>query len=564
MPWTDEETEILSTLAYRQARKLAQAVEQEIADLEPQDLIDVQGFFWGIFGKSKIWFGGTNYHGTEEMLPHFIDKGVFATNWAPRPEVAAITKDAALYKGDERAKKRKELESLLSGKGETLAVCRFFDLAVAGESIFIAKSTYYDRKRKQSTLRIKAVGEVVAETGHDETLGHTIRMDWISQPDIRIRAGSNWNQVAFTLAEVAVTKALDLLSGGEVTDPEPDVQAVDETSAPVKEPDDSPQLVQLPLNLILYGPPGTGKTYQLIHDYMPQFQEGEERRYEWVTFHPAYSYEEFIEGLRPVEQDGGQIRYDIVPGIFKRIAEKAAAQPNRSFALFIDEINRGNIAALFGELITLIEKDKRSLQVVLPYSKKPFSVPPNLHIIGTMNTADRSIALLDVALRRRFEFEEIGVNINALRDELTGHGLKEGLVEGIDVADTLAVMNQRLRYLYDRDHQIGHAWLMGIASFSDLREVFEKKVIPLLVEYFYEDWSKVCRVLGENPKKAGKTDLIAKEVYSREDAGRLMGRAAGGYEDVVVYDVSDSRGWTPEHFRSIAQSRSAEPDDSGQ
>jgi len=362
-----------------------------------------------------------------------------------------------------------------------------------------------------------------------------------------------------------VTKALDLLSGGEVTDLETEMQAVDESPPPAAKPEDPTQLVQLPLNLILYGPPGTGKTYQLLHEYMPQFQEGEEKRFEWVTFHPAYSYEEFIEGLRPENSGSGQIRYKVVPGIFKRIAERAAAKPNRSFALFIDEINRGNIAALFGELITLIEKDKRgSLQVVLPYSKQPFSVPPNLHIIGTMNTADRSIALLDVALRRRFEFEEIGVDVSVLRDELIGHGLKEGLVDGIDVADTLAVTNRRLRYLYDRDHQIGHAWLMGISSFSDLCEVFEKKVIPLLVEYFYEDWSKVCRVLGEDPKKPSKTDLIAKEVYSRDEAGRLMGSESGGYEDVVVYDVSDSGGWTPEHFRSITQSRPAKADDSSQ
>jgi len=244
-------------------------------------------------------------------------------------------------------------------------------------------------------------------------------------------------------------------------------------------------------------------------------------RYEFVTFHQSYSYEEFIEGIRPVLKDEAQkdsiegqneLEYELVDGVFKRICNKARNNPEEDYAIFIDEINRGNISKIFGELITLIEEDKRrdytkpepnGLEVKLPYSQKSFSVPKNLHIIGTMNTADRSLALMDTALRRRFSFVEAMPKPELIKNPKVTNGSLT-----VDIVQLLTALNERIEALYDREHTLGHAFFMGpqwkVPSMNVLKETFKQKIIPLLQEYFFDDWEKIRLVLGDNQKEPQK------------------------------------------------------------
>ena len=373
-------------------------------------------------------------------------------------------------------------------------------------------------------------------------------------------------------------------------------------------------------NIILYGPPGTGKTYntvikameiindkkydsvdaELYKDLKKQFDNLKKQgQIEFVTFHQSYSYEEFVEGIKPYIPEWGTVeennRFIGQDGIFKKICnsakttiegnfEKIYSQfieeidenyefktkkgsfkirvndndgltirtgdnfeketcgtitkeqiKNQTFTslgrkqkleaitkylkekygltfstsiavkphiLIIDEINRGDVSKIFGELITLIEEDKRigkehQMTVTLPYSREPFGVPNNLYIIGTMNTADRSIALLDTALRRRFDFEEMMPKPELLRGKD---------IEGVDLEQLLTKINDRIKNEYDRDHQIGHSYLMEVENKEQLERAYKNRILPLLNEYFYNDIDSVAKVLNCKPD-----DISSKE-----------------------------------------------------
>lgn len=268
--------------------------------------------------------------------------------------------------------------------------------------------------------------------------------------------------------------------------------------------DASPKKLAPPLNLILYGPPGTGKNYRLKNDYLPRYQDEAVDRFEFVTFHQSYAYEDFVEGIRPVTENGAVI-YEVRPGVLKRLCNRARRAPDKRFALFIDEINRGNVAKVFGELITLVEVDKRirtdasgnrlasckGLEVTLPYSGERFGVPANVDVIGTMNTADRSIALLDSALRRRFRFEELTPKPELLKSIDDSEG------NAIDLRQLLQAMNARLSRLLHRDQTLGHSYFYHVKSFDELRRVFAREILPFLQEAFYDDWRQIRYVLAD-------------------------------------------------------------------
>ena len=460
-----------------------------------------------------------------------------------------------------------------------------------------------------------------------------------------------------------------------------------------------------PLNQILYGPPGTGKTYNTINKALEiifnidsngktkeeieieivkkskevyetnkdkiilkkeddrelikqvfEYYKNEQKQIEFVTFHQSYGYEEFVEGIKAIpagkegNEEGVEMIYAVVDGIFKKLAKKAvenfiikdiSASKNKkrfllnakalnvqaemlednddsfivmkgskirktqapsfdkynysdlrdiffkkaildekketdeyyilkedyvfqsrsaassvilgrmsngmtdwkevlddtklfsdvgndkkikNHILIIDEINRGNISKIFGELITLIEPSKRigedeEIRVKLPYSgdsEEPFGVPSNLYIIGTMNTADRSIAPIDTALRRRFVFEEMSPDASLLTEEKT-----QDIYTGVKLEKLLEAINTRIEYLYDRDHTIGHAYLLDVKTLGDLKFAFKNKIIPLLAEYFYDDWENIDLVLNENSminKKHTKeylSEKINKKIYNK-------------------------------------------------
>ena len=393
--------------------------------------------------------------------------------------------------------------------------------------------------------RVLAVGEVVepAYRWADERseYRHTVAVNWDTSYEQRVTPQKSWATV--TVAKVPDT-LLKTIVGGKGSEP----IVVDPVYGRVA------AALERKGQLILYGPPGTGKTYQArrfaVWWLMKQIGRKEadavlgdsdrlreaERELSHadsgttasvgpltrVTFHPSYTYEDFIEGFRPDGSGAGGLSLALEDGLFKRVCRAAQANPGRPYLLLIDEINRGNVAKIMGELLTLLERDKRGLTLTLPQSKETFSVPPNVFLLGTMNTADRSIKLLDAALRRRFAF------IECMPDTELLHGAAVGELALDDFLDGL---NQRIARFEGREKQVGHSYLLVDGQpLDDVEEFaarFREEILPLLQEYCYDDYAMLAKFIGSDLVDADAGTLDAEKVYDAEQLVAALAREFG-------------------------------------
>lgn len=273
--------------------------------------------------------------------------------------------------------------------------------------------------------------------------------------------------------------------------------------------------------------------------------------------------------LKKILFDGEEYAYPsyepkIIDDMKLDIQKHTVDNSSKNYVLIIDEINRGNISKIFGELITLIEPSKRlgaddELMVELPYSqhkreeeKKKIGVPSNLYIIGTMNTADRSIALMDTALRRRFEFVEMMPQpelLGTIKIKYKDKNIDPKEIK-IDFTTMLKTINERIEYLYDRDHTIGHAYFMSLKDGADIEKlasIFKNKILPLLQEYFYDDWEKIRLVLGDNQKNED-CQFITKEERKASD---LFGKSIDDIEDKMLYKINKTAFDNPQSYIKI-------------
>jgi 5-methylcytosine-specific restriction protein B len=383
---------------------------------------------------------------------------------------------------------------------------------------------------------ILGIGEVIGRYEHDSSLSfpHKRPVKWLSLDTWRLAENEGPRTTVYEIGRISATNVLETerrlahrtsIVPAAPRSAEKPLPALTGPAARVQ------AILQRKGQVILYGPPGTGKTHtarlaavelaarhslrktfaELTRQELADFEK-HDGLVRTCTFHPGWGYEDFMEGLRPVAKDE-RLAFEPRDGVFKRLCADARKKPDTNFYLVIDEINRGDIPRIFGELMTVVEYDKRGKEITLPTTGDPFSVPRNVFLIGTMNTADRSISLLDAALRRRFGFIELMPDSSILKH-------RAGTLR---LGPWLDALNIRLRRHLKRDArnlQVGHSYLLPgqVASFADFARVVRDDILPLLEEYCYDDPEMLKAIAGDIVD--AQNGRIREELFepNREDA----------------------------------------------
>jgi 5-methylcytosine-specific restriction protein B len=462
----------------------------------------------------RYWrIGTSNGEQPRNRWPLMRDGGCIAIGWADLGDLASYEKDTSSKDALIKLLGERYPGSPQQGGKAANQILNFAKAIATGDTVLTCDGS-----------AVLGVGRITGDYQYEPTsdFPHRRQVDWLSLDEWKMLQPEGLQTTVHQLKKFPanlVEAEKRSLGGTAIVQRPIAVKTRGKTGKP-------PQLSGIPgriqsilerkSQVILYGPPGTGKTfwaeraaidlasYSLSGKSYEELPDDEKFKVvggpnslglvRMCCFHPAYGYEDFIEGYRP-ELHEGRMTFTLLDGIFKVLCRDADGQPERQFYLVIDEINRGDIPRIFGELLTILEKDKRGKKVILPLSRSAFRVPPNVFLIGTMNTADRSIALLDTALRRRFGFIELMPDVSLL---------DKASVSGIPLGPWLEALNRRICEHVGRDArnlQIGHSFLLdGAKPVKDANHFFQvvrDEIIPLLEEYCYEDYGALHAILGE-------------------------------------------------------------------
>lgn len=476
--------------------KAEQKVESYDASEEAEDAEAARLETEGMEVHRRAWLvRGANVGGTN-LLPRWFAEGFCSIQWREIPDFPPGTP-------------RGQIAKLVSeGQPDATAVSRGLSVGVLHR--FVNEMSVGDIVVTVKGSKVY-VGELVGGPTYEPTelVTRQRRVEWrnVESPFLRsdlsseaadgLRGQLTLTDLSAHVREFAKLAGIELdpleeVPLPEAVVPEPGQPLADKLLLPVEWLRETVDLLNEKRQIVLYGPPGTGKTY-LAQELCKALVEAAGGEYDVVQFHPSYAYEDFFEGLRPrLQQDGsGGVTFDLVPGPLRRMAARALENPSVPYVLIIDEINRANLAKVFGELYFLLEY--RGTSVSLQYSDDTFSLPRNLYLIGTMNTADRSIALVDAAMRRRFYFQGLFPS-SAPVDGLLGRWLDaQGLPA--EAASLLRLLNEAIN---DDDFAIGPSYLMTrrVADPHGLERIWRTAIQPLLAEHYFGEGRNIEAEFG--------------------------------------------------------------------